>query len=287
MSQGFVASQETVRKIWNINGKKWEKIGPPWRPSKGDLKNYHHLSRSKFRGTILILGSTPEIRDLIARNHKTGKNPVLVDMNLSMLEKMSHFLVDAKPENETWIVADWCDAPFSHGYFDLILADMTWWVISVKKQKVLAKKIATWLKPDGKFISRVRVLDYKRHQSKAENVVADHLQLLREKIYPTNLIRDSLVSFLHDITTDRKNKRIRRKETKRQLLRFSKTAGRIVEKKFLEEATKWLTGADWTSQTMEEIFETTKKYLIPQKICHAYDYDSTGYPIIEFRKRKH
>jgi len=282
MNSGFVASGKTVEKIWSVNAKKWKRVGSPWRPSPGDIRVYRQLVGSKLAGSTLVLGATPEIRDLVARRVRRGRLPILVDVNIHMLETMSQFLHRASPTREIWVKADWCSAPLANRSFDLIIADMVWWVISTEQQRQLAKNIARWLKSDGVFVSRFRVLDPKRKLESSARIIASYLERFRKEPHRARAIRDAMVSHLHDVTADRHTRRIQRARTRHALIAAAARTRDRRDREFILEATRWLTGADWTCQTLPEIIATIRPHLLMiQRRC-SDDYDSTGYPIIKF-----
>ena len=106
------------KKYWLNLAKKWQLVKPPIRPSKEDLKIYEKLlKKNKIRNNILILGATPELRELAL---KYGKQIVVCDINLNMILAMTE-LMRHKNKKEIWIKADWVSVPLKHNHFDAIL----------------------------------------------------------------------------------------------------------------------------------------------------------------------
>lgn len=146
---GFQQPRQSAHEIWTENARKWPFIGPPWRPSPGDIAVYRRLIGARLPGRSLLLGATPELRDLLAEHAGTMPKPLIVDMSRVMLEAMSELTRRARPENEAWLVCDWCEANLPERAFDVILADMIWWTVSVPAQAVLRDSIFRRLAPGG------------------------------------------------------------------------------------------------------------------------------------------
>ena len=278
---GFNGTKEGTLKIWQINAERWFSVGSPWRPSVGDMAVYRKLAGNKITGKVLILGSTPELRDLVA---KEGNSPTLMDMSETMLKKMLSLAKLAKAKNEQWITSGWEKASLPKNHFDLIFGDMVWWVLSVPNQKILAEKIARIMKPDGLFISRFRVRNPKSADENFFMVVEKYLACLDEEPNKKQLIRYEMISRLHDITADAGKCRINREKTKTFLLEIAAKTNNLQYKKFLEEASLNLLSADWTSQTREEIMAILKNKFILKKELSAKDYNAEFYPIMKLAK---
>lgn len=279
---GFSATTEEVLRIWDGNAKNWQASGSPWRPSNDDIQLYQKLAGNKLRGKVLILGSTPELRDLASRY---SAQPVLVDICSSMIIKMSTLLKEANPLNEVWVKSDWYEAPLSENSFDLALGDMPWWVVSVQGQEKLRDKIASILKPSGLLITRVRLRDPLRINEDGGKVIGRYLREFDQDHEKYHVAGNKMVSHLHDITADIAGKRISRTKTKELILAAAASAVIPLHKKFLIEFSERLLSADWTSQTRDEIMSViTRKFNIKNE-THANDYDSEFYPIMAFVKK--
>ncbi|MDO8676412.1 MAG: class I SAM-dependent methyltransferase [Candidatus Azambacteria bacterium] len=280
--RGFNGTKEEALKIWQKNAERWFSVGSPWRPSAGDVAIYKKLAGNKISGNVLILGSTPELRDLVAEK---GNNPTLIDMSETMLKKMLLLAKVARAEKEQWITSGWEEVSLPKDHFDLILGDMVWWVISVPDQIILTDKIARVLKPDGLFISRFRVRDAKRADENFFAVIKNYLARLDNEPRQKQLIRDEMVSYLHDITADIGKCCINRRKTKTFLLEITAKTNNLQHKKFFEEASLNLLSADWTSQTREEIMAILQGNFILKKDLSAKDYDAEFYPIMKLAKK--
>lgn len=146
---GVQLSAAQARQVWAENARKWPDIGPPWRPSPGDMAIYRRFAGERLSGRVLILGATPELRDLASAYAGTAARPVVFDMSRTMLEAMSSLTRQPRKHVEEWVIGDWCTASLPLDAFDVIFADMVWWTFSVAVQAVLRDRIARLLQPGG------------------------------------------------------------------------------------------------------------------------------------------
>lgn len=141
---------------WKKFAKKWQKITSPGRPTVAEIKIYENFARPflKKKGVkILILGATPEIRDMLARYKNT--QVTLVDINLDMILAMTSLMKHkSAAEKEIWIRSNWLNAPLPKNYFDLVLGDMVLSNVPFKLQDKFLNNIKSWLRPGGCFINR-------------------------------------------------------------------------------------------------------------------------------------
>lgn len=279
---GFSGNLEDILCIWGKNAKSWLSTGSPWRPSVGDIRAYRVIAESKLSGNVLVLGSTPELRDLIS---DFGTKPVLVDVSYPMLQKMSLQTKRARQENEIWIKSDWCEVPLVENYFDLVIGDMVFWVLSVSSQVNLLDKISKLLKPDGLFVARFRLLNTSRSMQDAPDIIKDGLKRLDENSEKSRLIKGAMMSDLYDVTANRETHRLDRGKAKELMLGTISKISNQTHKNFLQDAGAHMLSADWTAQTREEILEIMNRKFVLMSEMSADDYESKFYPILSFIKK--
>lgn len=163
-------------KFWNATyPSRWYEFGPPMRPSKSDVELYRKLILQRKNKTekAVILGSTPELRDLLA---EVGiLTTAVTDFSIGMLEGMTRFLKIAKPENEIWLKANWISAPLSHKYFDLVISDLPFDQLAKENIKLLLEKIRNILTPEGSLIVRVHYPDPKLIKETPNKIIEETL----------------------------------------------------------------------------------------------------------------
>ena len=133
---------------WNIRfAKAWEKMMPPARPNKGELRIIDKIIKSSKKKDmkILILGCTAEFRDLIAKNNSTS---YCVDINPNLFNALK-YLMKEKPKKEVFIASDWINIKTKEK-FDLILGHQSLNMLPVEKWDSVMKSINNILTKDGK-----------------------------------------------------------------------------------------------------------------------------------------
>lgn len=171
----LISKRETPHGLYWEKGERWigwEQIESPWRITHGESLLYLE-GIAPFRGRsprTLILGATPELRDLIT---PLGGKVVLVDLSLSMLTRMSKLLRVADPDKEIWIRGDWLDTPLPDDYFDVVLADLVFSLVLPEQHLALAEKIRKTLRKGGRFILREHHPDLEIRKKSADEVFED------------------------------------------------------------------------------------------------------------------
>lgn len=143
-------------KVWNIkHAEAWKLMPPPARPSPTELDIYsEYIERILAeKGTIklLILGSTPEFRDL-AQKFKIV--PSLVDNNPAVHEALS--LLRKIPGKEIVINSDWLNLSEENKY-DLILGDIAVNMLPKEKFEAFFEKMSKILEADGFCIQKISI----------------------------------------------------------------------------------------------------------------------------------
>jgi len=149
-------SKEKFNEPWFEFAKTWKKTYPPARPSQKNILDYEKFLKEAVKSKkkeikILLLGSTPELRDLFAKYKNI--EVTLVDVNMDMILAMTE-LMEKKARNEIWIKSSWLTVPVSHNYYDAVFGDYVTGNLPRKKLASLFEKIETILKPGGYFITR-------------------------------------------------------------------------------------------------------------------------------------
>jgi len=277
---GFDQTEASAQAIWRENTGKWPLIGPPWRPSPGDIAIYRRLVGSRLPGRALLLGATPELRDLLASHAGAMPKPVVVDMSRPMLEAMTALTRVARPEDEAWLVSNWGEADLPEQAFDVILADMIWWTVSVPMQAALRDRIVQLLAPGGMLISRFRFRSARREQDDPYKVTADYLERLDAGVEDEQRLRDAWLSHLYDITADAGGRRMNRGRVRALIESMRDRARDQARRAFFDTSLSRLIGADWTSQTRDEIVGPLLQRFALLDEGHANDYEASAYPIL-------
>lgn len=146
---------------WDALARSWSNFLSPCRPDKEDLEAIQeHLQRRISNGEpcgrLLILGSTPEFRDLIPQ---MGIDVTIIDQNQSMVDFMQRLQL-APNSKETVVLEDWFSyLPKAEKQFDVILCDLTQSNIPYDKRQEFYRSVASALVPGGEFIDRIYKYD--------------------------------------------------------------------------------------------------------------------------------
>ncbi|OGY49083.1 MAG: hypothetical protein A2663_04800 [Candidatus Buchananbacteria bacterium RIFCSPHIGHO2_01_FULL_46_12] len=122
-----------------------------------ELKKYEFALRQALKGKrspkVMVLGATPELRDLAIR---LGATCLAVDISQDMLVKMSEVMKYKNDPKNLIARGDWLKLAeiFKSGGFDAILADASLNNVPYKFYDLALKNIWQLLKPGGAFITR-------------------------------------------------------------------------------------------------------------------------------------
>ena len=140
--------------------KEWGKYKPPSRPSSGEIRIYESYIRELPRKSkILIMGSTPELRDLTA---KYKIDTTICDWSEDVYRALK-LLVKHKAK-ETFIRGDWREMNFGEK-FDMIIGDCSTTVVPYKDLDTVISNVSRNLVPNGLAIQRIWVRHKKEKYS--------------------------------------------------------------------------------------------------------------------------
>ena len=135
---------------------------------------------------VLVLGATPELRDLtLERGHRV----TTVDLSEKILADMTELLKARDDTREMRIVGNWLQLPLPDASIDIVVGDAIGNNIEFTNHHRLYGGIRTVLKSGGAFVCRevLGMCDSKR------------LTLVRVSTLYTRIISDSSISFLRFI----------------------------------------------------------------------------------------
>jgi hypothetical protein len=179
------SSFKTHQKKWERMSRLWNEFSKPGRPSKGDIENYDKLLKialgEKILPKIIVLGGTPEIRDLLYKYSKAKKAEVIcVDMTKDMYMAMNKF-IKYKNTKEKFISANWLQIAkkIKPESIDIVIGDYAIENIGGNEKQFL-RGIAKILKSDGSLITRAQIIDGARNNFKIYAEFQRICQLVRK-----------------------------------------------------------------------------------------------------------
>lgn len=165
---------------WSSVAPSWQNCPSPIRPSPEDITLYRRFLEKKSEPRrILILGSTPELRDLAAS--MAGARVYVADFSSRMLQDMLRFTRNVRASEEIWLKCDWLDLPCSNGFFDVIMGDLALQQFPPGLETVFLEKIYSLLDDKGVFIGRFQFLDDRIRLQSVEYIVETVIRRNLEK----------------------------------------------------------------------------------------------------------
>ncbi|MDP1833448.1 MAG: class I SAM-dependent methyltransferase [Candidatus Moranbacteria bacterium] len=151
---------------WNKQlAKDWKNYPAPVRPGL-EMAIYEKIIKRVLAGNknprILILGSTPEFRDLLLKHKIT---PICCDVNPEVYKALK--ILMERNGKELFVESDWLDLDDAHR-FDLIMGHNVINMIPINKQGLFIKNIADNLKPDGIFATTVVIRPVRKDVNPAD-----------------------------------------------------------------------------------------------------------------------
>lgn len=174
------------KKFLELFLKNWHRIKEPIRASEQENAFYEAVvarASDKKNPTMLILGATPEFRDMGIRH---GMKPVSCDLAPPVFEAMKRFMKESGEEE--FIHSDWLDLPDDRSY-DLIIGDGPLNMLSKEAGRPFFEKLAALLKDDGRVVQRIMTIDRRFTITDFEAAAREH----REERIPMLLWSYSLM----------------------------------------------------------------------------------------------
>jgi hypothetical protein len=143
------------REFWDKVGKKWRYLKPPFRPSPAELTIYEkritEVAKNEKNPKAVVLGATPELRDLLTKYNYS--KVVLVDIDPNVVKEMSKLLQLSKGNEEVYIT-DWLDM-YLPETFDLVLCDHGLHFIEFNKWETFFRRVKNILNDNGQFVTSI------------------------------------------------------------------------------------------------------------------------------------
>lgn len=264
--------------IWNHS------LTPPWRPSANDISNYRRASKSSkqksgFRS--LVLGATPELRDLAAESQG---EIIVADQSAHMIKQMAS-LMKKKPKGKK-IVGDWLGLDLKPGSMNVIFGDLVLRLIPFSRQERFLKLMRSILADDAAMIMRIHLVNTSLKSIPADKII----RKIMENRGPGRVQRSNLlVSRLLDRYSHLKNFKLIKKAAFEAAKKYFKSSS-LKEKEILEPVLSRLDpergAVDFFPLTQAEAEKKLKKYFKIKKKFIANDHlESRFYPVYLLEKK--
>ncbi len=152
----------------------WTRYMPPARPSSAEIVLYTRYLRrlqknNKGKIKVLILGSTPELRDW---GYQEDLDVTVVDYNAENYKVLGTFMRH-KDLHEHFVVSDWKDMAFDKK-FDIIIGDHAISVVQREQVDSVLRAIANALADKGLFITKHYLRLKGQKQRALETIIAEY-----------------------------------------------------------------------------------------------------------------
>ena len=271
-------TEHSYYSYWERLISSWSQMSSPIRPSKGDYKIYQdYLGRKKEVERVLILGSTPELRDLAAKLPKT--KIYVADFSHQMLSGMLKFMRHADPAKEIWIKGDWLSLFLPARSFDVIIGDLVLQQIPPENERVFFKGVNSLLKKDGIFISRFHFISERFRNKTIEEIVKEAEKKARSYNEKLTLIRLWVWERYSDPASRKMDRRLAAREYTEFMKRteMSDEAIKKVEKTLIAWENAPYT---WSPPTEKQLVDGLSDYftIVDRKVATDHE-DAIYYPI--------
>lgn len=290
----FTKHHEKWRQMANL----WSKFTKPGRPSKDDLRNYHKLIEISLKNialpSIVLLGATPELRDLLFKFGERKIKISCVDMTKDMYKAMNKF-VKYRNKRERFIKSNWLEMSkkIKNESVDLVIGDFVIGNVGGYEEKFF-REIKKILKPPGNFITRAhylskktrRINDFYKELKRLSKMVADKKLLFQEA---SSYFANNLLFYTGQEEKEHKVSLSFLGEQIRLLENQIKLNGNIYEKMVLNTfKNSWWKIKDkyWTNYKKSIIERIIKKHFKVRKILFSKDYEIAGISPIYLLKNK-
>lgn len=263
---------------WENQTDLWGTLASPVRPSKGDVAVYERfLSRLPTKGRVLLLGSTPELRDLLAGLRDVKVH--LADFSYRMPLAMLSYTANVDPAREIWIKANWLELPLPEGSFDAILGDLVLQQFPPELERSFLGTMARLLAPHGRFLGRFHFLHENMKTLTLEEIVSAVLDGKGDEEQKIVLLK------LHTLWryAEPERRKLNRDTSAREFERFVRASGlrnKIVERALASVLADRTSYRSWSPPAEDELERIlTSAFRIEERALSSDYVDAAYYPL--------
>lgn len=117
---------------------------------------------------VLVLGATPELRDLILTTKATLAS---IDVSAEMMRKQTEVMESDALWREVSVIGNWLSTPFADQTFDYILGDAIMANVSQENTHIFVKELERLLRPGGHLLLREVITIPERQQYTMNQII--------------------------------------------------------------------------------------------------------------------
>jgi len=281
-----LAHTEKNRRFWNrvAEPRVLARMASPAVPSASDLAIYHKYVEKNGKESVLVLGSTPKIRELL--QNAGINNYVVADFSYNMIENNLR-LAKINAIKEVWIKTDWRTLPKLIQPVNCVMGDLIFGQILPDDQPDFLTAIYSILLPNGLFITRNHIVNQAIIDTDPQIIIRECLEKITKDDAPriiTQLsyrLRSRMRNDIRKITSPGDLAQVLldykpRDEFERELLR----------RLLAEILRKSRDGLEYPSQTKNELESKFRPLFEIKDLGFANDYEDSEYFPIYFLVKK-
>lgn len=169
----------------------WKHTYPPCQPSPSELQIIErYVKELNGNPKVLILGSTPQFRDLLLKH---GLKPTCVDYNRTNFHILKRMM--KQRGKEKLIISDWREMELDEDY-DLVLGDLSFQMVPLGDNEKIFRILRGALTEDGKIIHR--------NWMRIPNAYQDVSEILKERRRNAHPLYSFAIPLIQHCYDDRK-----------------------------------------------------------------------------------
>lgn len=264
---------------FNKTAKIWSFYTPPARPSRDDLFYFEKFIRqtikNKRNARILVLGATPEFREMLLKFSLAQNTQVtLIDVSPVIVREMDT-LIHFPNKNEKKVIGNWLKMPFARRSFNAVIGHAVLEQIDRKNKDLILKNIDRALKPGGVFVVCTNIILNKFKSRNIKEGIKRYINLYLKSKLDLRTAVNYLDAMIWRASMFKNKERIIWMRPILDQLKKMKPKNKV-EKLFINKvmATQGLSiDYKWWPETKKDYEKLFKKYFSIKEVVFSRDYE--------------
>ncbi len=277
------------KKEWPEYLKLWDMFKPPARPANFDVKLWEKYIKKLLKENksvkALVFGSTPEIRDLLAK-YKISTS--VLEINPRMPERLLMFMKHKNQRKEKVFIRNWLDVNkiFSSNTFDFAIGHMVFNNIPWRLHRKLAYGIRQVLKKDSYLLMASPILG-KIKKTYGREIVLTYQN--NPRYFKNFSNRWYVIEILKKLDYNKRGRRIFFKKIKQRLIDEIKKQGlpdKVINNLWAFGEYDSVDNYIGVHPPLSELLNILKNYFKVEKILYGPGPEFKNYPEFVLRPKK-
>ncbi len=251
---------------WKDFAERRKKYGvPPGVPSESAIEHYKRLilkSTNNKPGKALVLGATPQIRDML---QDINFEVTIIDINFEMIFATTDMMRHKNPE-EIIVRSNWITCPLKSNYYDIVIGDLVLCNIPKNLKDKFLRQIHRVLKKDGSWITKLFIMNIDSKEENFEDLIEPFKTLPVKKSNPRELIL-----CLSNIAWEKDTEDFNLEHIKKEIFKYKTDTGfnfpnEKINKYIIDIWAEWKPlNKKWNVSTEKKTRESVEKYFTIQE----------------------